>query len=51
MCLLCIQAERRSILRLVRHGRLPIDLSHKLLRETEAEGRPPSRLGMANGWG
>jgi monovalent cation/hydrogen antiporter len=37
MHLLAIQAERRSIVSLVQRRLIPIDLAHKLLRETDAE--------------
>ncbi|MFG1213142.1 Na+/H+ antiporter [Xanthobacter flavus] len=37
MHLLAIQAERRSIVGLVQRRRIPIDLAHKLLRETDSE--------------
>ena len=37
MHLLAIQAERRSIVSRVRQRLIPIDLAHRLLRETDAE--------------
>lgn len=50
MHLLAIQAERRSIVSLVQHRLIPIDLAHKLLRETDAEEVAlPIGPGMAEG--
>ncbi|MFG1262148.1 Na+/H+ antiporter [Xanthobacter aminoxidans] len=50
MHLLAIQAERRSIVGFVQRRRIPIDLAHKLLRETDAEEVAlPVAPGMADG--
>ncbi|MFG1204204.1 hypothetical protein V5F29_17595 [Xanthobacter aminoxidans] len=50
MHLLAIQAERRSIVGLVQRRRIPIDLAHRLLRETDAEEVAlPIAPGMADG--